>query len=279
MTDKTAELSPQQGQALFDLLSHHETYFSECVKFDKAEAIDGYGPPFDPKDSAPSTSPVLQTLIYRFVVPLPGLRNVSQSFWENVRQLMKKFASANLSESYDHGGLGLRRSLATGASALLEYPGRGVFGGLPQVDSSGEERTYDVGDADDTKDAWNDFLQEVVYSDIIDRLFEKVAETDELTDHEPMVQAAHEYILISAASVLHYVFIEAPDAVYAQMLLNNILKLVPWTVLRQSLRIGNAASMINAVTRLFLTKLSVTSITNWLGLSNNPDDGMNLLQQ
>jgi hypothetical protein len=192
---------------------------------------------------------------------------------------MKKFASANLSESYDHGGLGLRRSLATGASALLEYPARGVFGGLLKVESDGQERTYDVGDPDDTKDAWNDFLQEIVYSDMIDKLFEKVAETDELADHEPMVQAAHEYILINVASVLHYVFIEAPDAVYAQKLLNNILKLVPWTVLRQSLRIGNAASMINAVTRLFLTKLSVTSITNWLGLSNNPDDGMNLLQQ
>ena len=37
--------------------------------------------------------------------------------------------------------------------------------------------------------------------------------------------------------------------------------------------------MINAVTRLFLTKLSLTSFTNWVGLSNSQDDGMNLLQQ
>jgi hypothetical protein len=61
--------------------------------------------------------------------------------------------------------------------------------------------------------------------------------------------------------------------------MSNLLKLVPWTMLKQSLRIGNAATMINAVTRLFLTKLSLTSITNWFGLSNNPDDGMNLMQQ
>jgi len=31
--------------------------------------------------------------------------------------------------------------------------------------------------------------------------------------------------------------------------------------------------------RLFLAKLSLTSFTNWIGLSNNPDDGQNLLQQ
>jgi Domain of unknown function in PX-proteins (DUF3818) len=83
----------------------------------------------------------------------------------------------------------------------------------------------------------------------------------------------------SVASVLHNTFVEGPDSAYLQSLVSNILKLIPWTILRQSLRIGNAASMINAVTKLFLTKLSLTSFTNWVGLSNNPDDGMNLLQQ
>jgi hypothetical protein len=73
--------------------------------------------------------------------------------------------------------------------------------------------------------------------------------------------------------------VKAPDASYAQNLVSSILRLMPWGLLRQSLRIGNAASMINAVTKLFLTKLSLTSFTNWVGLSNNPDDGMNLLQQ
>ena len=79
--------------------------------------------------------------------------------------------------------------------------------------------------------------------------------------------------------MLHHTFVEGPDSGYLQSLISNVLKLIPWTILRQSLRIGNAASMINAVTKLFLTKLSLTSFTNWVGLSNNPDDGMNLLQQ
>jgi Domain of unknown function in PX-proteins (DUF3818) len=79
--------------------------------------------------------------------------------------------------------------------------------------------------------------------------------------------------------MFHQVFVESPDGAYLQKLVNNILSLMPWTLLRQSLKVGNAATMINGVTRLFLTKLSVASFTNWMGWSNNTDDGMNLMQQ
>lgn len=37
--------------------------------------------------------------------------------------------------------------------------------------------------------------------------------------------------------------------------------------------------MINGMVRLVLAKLSVTAMTNWIGLTNNTNDGMNLLQQ
>jgi len=83
----------------------------------------------------------------------------------------------------------------------------------------------------------------------------------------------------SIASVLHYFFVEGPNATYVQKLVAKILRLVPWALLRQSLRIGNVASMINAVMALFLTKLSLSSFTNWVGLSNYQDEGMNMLQQ
>lgn len=42
---------------------------------------------------------------------------------------------------------------------------------------------------------------------------------------------------------------------------------------------GNAATMLNGMVRLLLTKLSVTSLTNWVGLTQAPADGMNLLQR
>jgi hypothetical protein len=50
-------------------------------------------------------------------------------------------------------------------------------------------------------------------------------------------------------------------------------------MVKQTLRVGNAATMISGMMRLLLAKLSVTSITNWVGLTQNADDGMNLLQR
>jgi hypothetical protein len=73
--------------------------------------------------------------------------------------------------------------------------------------------------------------------------------------------------------------VHSPDGPYLARVVENVHKLVPYMALRQTLRIGNAATMINAVVRLVLTKISVTSLTNWIGISNSIDEGMNLLQQ
>lgn len=205
MASQAVELSPQRAHALFDLLLHHQTYFNDCVRFNRPDGIDDYGPPFDdPVSGEPSNTPVLQTLLYRFILPLPGVNSFSPTFWSNVRTLVRNFATANLSDSYDHAGLGLRRTLATGASALLEYPGRGVFGKLPESkeedddddDDNDNMKEYDHEDPEALKNAWKKFLQKIVYGDMIDQLFDQTAETDLLSDHEPLVQAAHEYILL-----------------------------------------------------------------------------------
>ena len=83
----------------------------------------------------------------------------------------------------------------------------------------------------------------------------------------------------SIASFLHHVFVMSPDGQYLVRLLENAHRLVPYMVVKQTLRVGNAATMINGMVRLVLTKLSVTAMTNWIGLTNNSNDGMNLLQQ
>ena len=62
-------------------------------------------------------------------------------------------------------------------------------------------------------------------------------------------------------------------------LLQNLHGLIPYKTIKQTLRIGNAATMINGMIRLLLAKLSVGGITNWIGLTTNADDGMNLLQR
>jgi hypothetical protein len=50
-------------------------------------------------------------------------------------------------------------------------------------------------------------------------------------------------------------------------------------VIRQTLKIGNVASMISAMMKVILAKMSVTSVTNWIGLTKGDDEGMNLMQQ
>lgn len=71
----------------------------------------------------------------------------------------------------------------------------------------------------------------------------------------------------------------SPDGQYLVRLLENANRLIPYMVIKQTLRVGNAASMINGMVRLILAKLSVTAMTNWIGLTNNSNDGMNLMQQ
>lgn len=47
----------------------------------------------------------------------------------------------------------------------------------------------------------------------------------------------------------------------------------------QTLRLGNAATMINAMNKLFLSKMTMGGITNWMGITQNANDGMNLMQR
>ena len=72
--------------------------------------------------------------------------------------------------------------------------------------------------------------------------------------------------------------VHSPDGPNLVRIIENVSKLVPFMALRQALKIGNAATMMNAMIRLVLTKLSVTSLTNWMGLSNFADEGFNLVQ-
>lgn len=49
--------------------------------------------------------------------------------------------------------------------------------------------------------------------------------------------------------------------------------------MRQTLRIGNVATMINGMVKMMLAKVSVGTLTNWMGISSGADEGMNLMQQ
>lgn len=78
---------------------------------------------------------------------------------------------------------------------------------------------------------------------------------------------------------MHYTLVLSPKGQYLLKLIDNCNKMVPYMLIKQTLKIGNVASMINAMMKIVLAKMSVTSVTNWIGLTASQDDGLNLLQQ
>lgn len=83
----------------------------------------------------------------------------------------------------------------------------------------------------------------------------------------------------SLATFMHQVFILSSEGQYLLKLVENVHQLVPYSMIKQTLRIGNAATMINGMVKLLLAKVSVGAFSNWVGLTQNADDGVNLLQR
>jgi len=275
----TQPLTPAQTHALFDILIHHQVY-AEIEAFKYPSTIDHYGYPFRKVDGVQSTSPLLQNMLNKFALCNPAIRNFGESWWsDKIQTLVARMAEAELSESYDKGAIGSRKALATAASSIAEYVARGMLGGYPAAKKKESKKEYDTSKPEDVIQGFEELVKDAIYGNALDDLYEKVKATPRLEDHSSSLQAAHEYMLLNAASFLHHVFVMSPDGQYLVRLVENLHRLIPYTVIRQTLRVGNAATMINGMVRLVLAKLSVTAMTNWIGLTNNTNDGMNLLQQ
>ncbi|KAL8836306.1 MAG: hypothetical protein Q9170_002979, partial [Blastenia crenularia] len=273
----SSQLSSKQAHALFDILTSHVT-LKEIENLKLSETITTFGPPLQPSQKIESSSPLLRILLQSFVLDLPGFRNISQHFWtDSIRPLASALDDANLSESYDKGSVGIRRTLSTATASIVESVARGRLGGYPKQ-APREDADYDQTNPDDIVRAWDDFLQRIIYGDLLDRMFVKAAETDKLADHEPVVQAAHQYALIIFASLLHHNLIVSPRGQSMISLLNRVHRLTPYFLVKQTLRVGNAASMLNGMTQLLLAKLNLSTVTSWFG-GQTSDSGMNLLQQ
>jgi hypothetical protein len=80
------------------------------------------------------------------------------------------------------------------------------------------------------------------------------------------------------ATFIHHIFVKFPEGQYVLKLIDNFHNLVQYSVIKYTLRAGNAATMINAMVNLTLAKVSLGSVTNWVGLTKNADDGMNMVQ-
>ena len=188
-------LSQSQSHALFDILTHHETY-REIRALKDPPTITNFGLPLQPNNSSAASSPLIQILLQRFILVLPGLRDIPPDFWtQNIRGLATALDEATLSESYDKGSIGIRKTLSTAIASVVEYVSRGCLGGYPRQSSS-EDREFDTSKPDDVIAAWDEFLQQIIYGSLLDQMFAKAAETDQLSDHDSLVQAAHAYVLV-----------------------------------------------------------------------------------
>ena len=190
------KLREPQLQALFDILTHNEVY-AEIQDFRSPKSLTRYGPPFDSPAQTPSKFPSLQSLVSKFIVTLPGLKDVPPEFWKHeVGNLIEGLEDADLSESYDKGTLGIRKTLATAVSALIEYPVRGVFGGFAPPKADSQKQQYDLSKASDLERAFKDIVSQAIYGSALDDIFKRTAETDKLSDHTTVVKGAHEYGLV-----------------------------------------------------------------------------------
>jgi len=83
----------------------------------------------------------------------------------------------------------------------------------------------------------------------------------------------------SIASLMHYTLVLSPEGPSLLRMISNVHNLIPYMAIRQTLKVGNVATMISGMMRVILAKASVGSMTNWIGLTTGADEGMNLLQQ
>ena len=276
MGTQQLSLSPKQANALFDVLTHHETY-AEIQALKDPKTVSDFEVPGETRKPDSSALPLLQILLQKFIYVLPGLREVAPDFWTNVKALVAALAQGNLSESYDKGSIGIRKTLSTATASIVEYVSRGCLGGYPRHVEQ-KKRKYDTSDPDDVVAAWDEFLQQIIYGDMLDRLFAKAAETDKLSDHESLVQAAHEYAFVILGSFLHYIVVISPRGQSILPLLTKAHNLAPYFMIRQTLKLGNAASMLNGMVKLVLAKMNMSTVTSWFG-GQPSDSGMNLMQQ
>jgi len=102
----------------------------------------------------------------------------------------------------------------------------------------------------------------------------------ESTDHPGHLAGTIGLLTVhSLATFMHHVFVLSSEGQYLLKLVENVHQLIPYSMIKQTLRIGNAATMINGMVKLLLAKLSVGAFSNWVGLTQNADDGVNLLQR
>ncbi|KAH8647116.1 hypothetical protein BX600DRAFT_518402 [Xylariales sp. PMI_506] len=273
---ESSPLSPAQLRALLDILNHYETY-AEAQSFRGPEAIENYGFPFSSDATVKSASPLLQLMLTKLVLPFPSFALLPDDFWSiKFLGVLKSFADVELSETYDRGYIGARKIVTTGASSVHELLTRGLLAGVPRMEAQALPES-NPHTAKGLAAAWEWLRQGMVYGDLADQIADHTATSPDLEAFSPAMQDFVSYVIIHIATLVHRVFVLSTQGQDLLKILEGAHKMIPYAVVAQTLRIGNPATMINGMMKIFLAKASVASFTNMIGLTKDASEGMNLL--
>ncbi|RDW57458.1 hypothetical protein BP6252_13796 [Coleophoma cylindrospora] len=273
-------LSAAQEGALFNILTHYQTY-AEIQSMQRPATIKNFRFPYSNMNHQKTSAPIIQMVLDKFLAKQPFTSDLPPKFWqEGISGLLLRLAEANQSDSYDKGVIGMRKTLATAMSAVLESLVRGFLEGIfADENKDPKNYRYDLSNAADLKYALDDAVQGLVYGDLIDQLWDQFAQSPRLEDASPLIQALVENIMIFGASLLHHIFVLSPDGKYLYEMMTMFHKLTPYVAVKQVLRVSNAATLMTGMMKLLLTKMSLTAMTNYVGLSHSEYNGQNLLQR
>ncbi|CCO29903.1 hypothetical protein RSOLAG1IB_04715 [Rhizoctonia solani AG-1 IB] len=271
-------LTPTQAHALFNFLTHTQT-LAEMQALKVPGRVSNSGPPFNPK-LGPSVGntlplPILNFLLRRLALTLPGFQDVPKDVWsQHAQQILEALAAQDLSDSFDKGSISKRKILGFAVVIVAEYAIRGALGGVPgrQVHREKVQDKWDPNNPADVLRAWDEMIYGFAYGTQMDELVELAAQTDDLTKLPPMLQAAHQFATMTCASFLHYLLVVNPAGPTLVTLIKRVHGLLPYGVLRQTLRVSNAATLLSAVLRIFLQH--TPSVRGWFSGKR----GQNLLQ-
>jgi hypothetical protein len=194
-----SSLSPTQAHALFSFLTHRQT-LAEMQSLKVPGRVSNSGPPFNPKlgpnvgDVPPL--PILNFLLRRLALTLPGFKDVPQSVWsEHAQLVLEDLAAQDLSDSFDKGALSKRKILGFAVVIVAEYAIRGALGGVPGRDPHIKQpkAQWDPDCPADVLRAWDELIWGFAYGNQMDELVEWTAKTDDLTQLPPLLQAAHQF--------------------------------------------------------------------------------------
>lgn len=191
-------LTPAQAHALFRFLTHTQT-LAEMQALKVPGRVSNSGPPFDPK-LGPTVGykvpplPILNYLLRRLALTLPGFQDVPASVWsEHAQLILEGLAAQDLSDSFDKGSISKRKILGFAVVIVAEYAIRGALGGVPKAGSQGSKEHWDPDSPADVLQAWDELIYGFAYGNQMEELVEWAAKTDDLTELPPMLQAAHQF--------------------------------------------------------------------------------------